>query len=283
MTQSVPPNYYAILEVSESASVQQIRDAYKRAALKTHPDRIAANSPERPERTRRFQLVNDAYYTLSDSTRRRDYDAQRKLFGGFRGAEPADPFADPNDTSTGAAAGGDGQQQQQQQQNGFSWAWNYFTGGQQQQDGGQTRQQAEDAQFGDVFEEMLREEGMAQPGTNQPTGKFWGMVGGMSGGALGFIVGNVPGLLAGAVAGNRLGAVRDARGKSVYAVFQVSLDVNVGGGGGGGGGEGSRAAAAGRGRGGRGDGVGAPPPRPRPRRRQRPQPERTRDRDCGGG
>ncbi|KAL8366950.1 hypothetical protein RB595_009142 [Gaeumannomyces hyphopodioides] len=218
MTQSVPPNYYAILEISESASVQQIRDAYKRAALKTHPDRIAADSPERPERTRRFQLVNDAYYTLSDPTRRRDYDAQRRLFGGFGGAEPADPFADPNDTSTGAA-GGDGQQQQQQQ-NGFSWAWNYFTGGQQQQDGGRARQQAEDAQFGDVFEEMLREEGMAQPGTNQPTGKFWGMVGGMSGGALGFIVGNVPGLLAGAVAGNRLGAVRDARGKSVYAVFQ---------------------------------------------------------------
>lgn len=221
MTQSVPPNYYAILEVSESASAQQIRDAYKRAALKTHPDRIAPDSPERPERTRRFQLVNDAYYTLSDPTRRRDYDAQRQLFGGSRGAEPADPFADPNDTSTN----GDGQQQQQQQgqqqqPNGFSWAWNYFTGGQQQQDGGHARQQAEDAQFGDVFEEMLREEGMAQPGTNQPTSKFWSMVGGMSGGALGFIVANVPGMLAGAVAGNRLGAVRDAKGKSVYAVFQ---------------------------------------------------------------
>lgn len=33
---------------------------------------------------------------------------------------------------------------------------------------------------------------------------------------------NVPGMVAGAVAGNRLGAVRDAKGKSVYAVFQVS-------------------------------------------------------------
>ena len=64
---------------------------------------------------------------------------------------------------------------------------------------------------------------MAEDGTNQPTKKFWGMVGGASGAALGFIVANVPGMVAGAVAGNRLGAVRDAKGKSVYAVFQVSL------------------------------------------------------------
>jgi diphthamide biosynthesis protein 4 len=38
---------------------------------------------------------------------------------------------------------------------------------------------------------------------------------------MGFIVANFPGALAGAVAGNRLGAVRDARGKSVYSVFQA--------------------------------------------------------------
>ena len=37
---------------------------------------------------------------------------------------------------------------------------------------------------------------------------------------MGFIVANFPGAIAGAVAGNRLGAIRDARGKSVYAVFQ---------------------------------------------------------------
>ena len=73
-------------------------------------------------------------------------------------------------------------------------------------------------QFGGAFEEMLREEGMAD-GQAQPTGKFWSLVGGLSGGAMGFIVANFPGAIAGAVAGNRLGAVRDAKGKSVYAVF----------------------------------------------------------------
>ena len=76
------------------------------------------------------------------------------------------------------------------------------------------------AQFGSVFEEMLREEGMADGAEGRPTSKFWSVIGGLSGGALGFIVANFPGMLAGAVAGNRLGAVRDTKGKSVYAVFQ---------------------------------------------------------------
>lgn len=73
---------------------------------------------------------------------------------------------------------------------------------------------------------MLREEGMASEGDEgdgrshtRPTSRFWSFVGGLSGGALGFIVANAPGALAGAVAGNRLGAVRDAKGKSVYEVF----------------------------------------------------------------
>lgn len=77
----------------------------------------------------------------------------------------------------------------------------------------------ENEQFGDVFEEMLREEGMAENG-GKPTGLFWSVVGGLSGGAMGFIMANFPGMVAGAVAGNRLGAVRDAKGKSVYSVFQ---------------------------------------------------------------
>ena len=66
---------------------------------------------------------------------------------------------------------------------------------------------------------MLREEGMAEGPNATPTGKFWSLVGGVSGAGLGFIMANFAGAVAGAVAGNRLGAVRDARGKSVYSVF----------------------------------------------------------------
>ncbi|KAF4972225.1 hypothetical protein FZEAL_9632, partial [Fusarium zealandicum] len=213
MTAGAPPNYYAVLEVSDTATTQQIRDAYKRAALKTHPDRVATDSPERAERTRKFQIVNDAYFTLSDPTRRRDYDAQRKL---FNTQTPSDPFEDMPEADAGAEGGIPAQ-------NAYSWAWNFFTN-QANRSGGTAapgdREQTENAQFSDVFEEMMRDEGMAEGGDNHPTSKFWGMMGGVSGGALGFIVANVPGMVAGAVAGNRLGAVRDARGKSVYAVFQ---------------------------------------------------------------
>jgi len=59
---------------------------------------------------------------------------------------------------------------------------------------------------------------MAESG-GKPTGLFWSVVGGLSGGAMGFIMANFPGMVAGAVAGNRMGAVRDAKGKSVYQVF----------------------------------------------------------------
>lgn len=229
MSRNAPPDYYSILGVSDKATAQQIRDAYKRAALKSHPDRVPADSPERKQRTARFQLVNDAYFTLSDAGRRREYDTQRRLFGmtgakngGYGGYSDNSSDAGSSDTY----AGSDG-----------SWAWDFFSqppgaagsasgsasGRKTAEETQNARKQNEDAQFADVFEEMLREEGMAEPGNNNnqnATGKFWSLLGGMSGGALGFIVGNVPGLLAGAVAGNRLGAVRDAKGKSVYAVFQ---------------------------------------------------------------
>jgi hypothetical protein len=197
---AAPPDYYAALEIPATATASQIRDAYKRAALKHHPDRVPAASPERAARTRRFQLVNDAYYTLSDPGRRRDYDAARRFHEpGAQGGEEDDGGEEEEFEEVprpGAMPGG------------FAW-------------GGAAAGSA-DAQFGGAFEEMLRDEGLAE-GTGagaRPTGLFWGVVGGVSGAALGFIVANLPGAVAGAVAGNRLGAVRDARGKSVYEVFQ---------------------------------------------------------------
>ncbi|KAL1858535.1 hypothetical protein Plec18167_003595 [Paecilomyces lecythidis] len=191
---SKQPNYYKVLGVETTASQQQIRDAYKRASLKHHPDRVPADSPERPARTRKFQEINDAYYTLSDPKRRREYDEVRK-------------YEEPESPDEGIPQGGAG---------GFPWSSFGFSGSQ------ESRNERDSEQFGSVFEEMLREEGLAdeEEGRTKPTKRFWSIVGGVSGGALGFIIANVPGALAGAVAGNRLGAVRDAKGKSVYEVFQ---------------------------------------------------------------
>ncbi|EKD17250.1 hypothetical protein LZ554_002238 [Drepanopeziza brunnea f. sp. 'monogermtubi'] len=204
----LPVDYYTALGISSTASQQQIRDAYKRAALKTHPDRVASDSPERAERTRKFQLINDAYYTLSDATRRADYDSARKYHGFGSGASTASTAFDSDDDSSipdpGPTPGG------------FPWSSFGFGSKAKSKEEEQT---FHNEQFGDVFEEMLREEGMSENG-GQPTGKFWSMVGGLSGAAMGFIVANFGGMVAGAVAGNRLGAVRDTKGKSVYAVFQ---------------------------------------------------------------
>lgn len=203
-------DYYAALEVSASATQQQIRDAYKKAALRHHPDRVPSDSPERAARTKKFQLINDAYYTLSDPGRRRDYDAARRYHGFSSGGGGSAP--------TGAADDGEPEEEiPRQPPGGFPWSSFGF--------GSTGRAEAEherfgEEQFGGAFEEMLREEGMAEGERAQPTGKFWSIVGGLSGGAMGFIVANFPGAVAGAVAGNRLGAVRDTRGKSVYAVFQ---------------------------------------------------------------
>ncbi|KAI9823207.1 MAG: hypothetical protein M1826_000220 [Phylliscum demangeonii] len=204
-------DYYAILEISPSATPQQIRDGYKKAALKSHPDRVPAGSPERPARTRRFQLINDAYYTLSDATRRRDYDRMRP----FRNFQPG-PTA-PDDT--GAAYEPTPPPASATSSSSYSFPWSAFGFGSAKRDDDGTTPQS-NAQFASVFEEMLRDEGLAEGQHARPTGRFWSLVGGFSGGAMGFIVANLPGAVAGAMAGNRLGAVRDTRGKSVYDVFQ---------------------------------------------------------------
>ncbi|EGE77150.2 DnaJ chaperone [Blastomyces dermatitidis ATCC 18188] len=182
-------DYYKILEIDPSATEHQIRFAYKRAALKSHPDRVPTTSPERPAREETFKKVNEAYYVLSDPTRRRQYDNERSRQQQQQ-RKPRTPS--PPAFSSGPETGSD------------SFASD---------------------QFGSIFEEMLREEGLSEDdavhGGTRPTGRFWAIVGGLSGAALGFIVANFTGAVAGAVAGNRLGAVRDARGKSVYEVFQA--------------------------------------------------------------
>ncbi|KAL8767456.1 MAG: hypothetical protein Q9209_006042 [Squamulea sp. 1 TL-2023] len=197
-------DYYKILEISPSATQQQVRDAYKKQALKSHPDRVPSDSPERPARTKKFQKINDAYYTLSDPSRRRDYDSARS-YHGFPDASAGDSDPEEEEIPRQSAPSGGG------------FPWSSFGFGAKDS---KEEEKFSNEQFGGVFEEMLREEGLAEGQEARPTGKFWSLVGGLSGGAMGFIVANFPGALAGAVAGNRLGAVRDARGKSVYSVFQ---------------------------------------------------------------
>ena len=66
-------NLYTILGVSTTSSLQEIKRAYRRKALDTHPDKNRDSSPEQAADD--FQRVVHAFEILSDSDRRRHYDA----------------------------------------------------------------------------------------------------------------------------------------------------------------------------------------------------------------
>lgn len=74
-------DFYQILGLSSTASDADIRKAYKKRSLETHPDRFPVGSQAQREATGLFQEVNNAYYVLSDSARRREYDATRGMGG----------------------------------------------------------------------------------------------------------------------------------------------------------------------------------------------------------
>lgn len=70
-------NYYDVLGVSEDASNEQIKKAFKEIAKKEHPDRGGDEA--------KFKEANEAYDTLKDSQKRHDYDTMRKFGGSMPG------------------------------------------------------------------------------------------------------------------------------------------------------------------------------------------------------
>ena len=67
---STKRDYYDVLGVDKSADATAIKKAYRKLAMKYHPDK----NPGDKEAEEKFKEINEAYEVLSDETKRRNYD-----------------------------------------------------------------------------------------------------------------------------------------------------------------------------------------------------------------
>ncbi|MGD8385283.1 MAG: molecular chaperone DnaJ [Lysobacterales bacterium] len=90
-------DYYEVLGVGRDAEEKDIKKAYRRVAMKYHPDR----NPDDPQAESKFKEASEAYEVLADSSKRAAYDQfghagvdHQGMGGGFSGANFSDIFGD---------------------------------------------------------------------------------------------------------------------------------------------------------------------------------------------
>lgn len=110
-------DYYDLLGVEKTASENDIKKAYRKLAMKYHPDKFSnASEKEKKEAEEKFKEVNEAYQVLSDPDKRAKYDRFGHAafenggggaggFGGFGGFEG---FGNAEDIFSSFFGGGGG-------------------------------------------------------------------------------------------------------------------------------------------------------------------------------
>ena len=63
-------DYYSVLGVKKNASSSEIKKAYRRLAVKYHPDK----NPNDKKAEDKFKKISEAYYSIGDAGRRKEYD-----------------------------------------------------------------------------------------------------------------------------------------------------------------------------------------------------------------
>lgn len=79
-------DFYKILGISENASPDEIKKAYRNLAHKYHPDKSSGDEAK-------FKEINEAYQTLSDASKRQQYDVRRRFGGGYAGFQGDQGFS----------------------------------------------------------------------------------------------------------------------------------------------------------------------------------------------
>jgi len=95
-------DYYALFGVEKTASKEEIRKAYRKLAVKYHPDK----NPGNKEAEETFKEISHAYETLSDDSKRRQYDQFGESAFQFGGGGGGGGFHDPFDIFREVFGGG---------------------------------------------------------------------------------------------------------------------------------------------------------------------------------
>ena len=99
-------DYYTTLEIERNASVEDIKKAFKRLALKYHPDKQQGKSEaEKKAAEEKFKEINEAYSVLSDPQKKQQYDRFGTVGDMGMGAGPDFGDSDLSDLIRGMHSG----------------------------------------------------------------------------------------------------------------------------------------------------------------------------------